>query len=148
MIKNTVLFVVYIYLQLLNLSHASPTHFDERYLAWKLQQEAHDRQLLQRQQQPATVGGAPPSAASGVSKETPVVAQTAAVNSVVAPVTIHLNQATLQQLQQLKGVGEKKAQAIIEYREQHGPFKQIEELKKVKGIGESTLLKNQAQLAL
>lgn len=148
MIKNTVLFAVYIYLQLFHFADAASPHFDERYLAWKLQQEAHDRQLLQRDQQTAEVKDVTSSSSADLNNKTQVTAQTAALNSVVAPVTVHLNQATLQQLQQLKGIGEKKAQAIIEYREQHGPFKQIDELKKVKGIGESTLLKNQAQLAL
>lgn len=42
----------------------------------------------------------------------------------------------------LQGVGPKKAQAIVEYREQHGPFKTTQDLKKVKGIGSGTLMKN------
>ncbi|MGR0277712.1 ComEA family DNA-binding protein [Marinomonas dokdonensis] len=43
----------------------------------------------------------------------------------------------------MKGVGDKKAQAIIEYREQHGPFKSIEDLVKVKGIGQALVSRNQ-----
>ena len=42
----------------------------------------------------------------------------------------------------LKGIGLKKAQAIINYRETYGPFHDIEELTEVKGIGKSTLEKN------
>ena len=42
----------------------------------------------------------------------------------------------------LKGVGLKKAQAIIEYRKTYGPFHDVEELTEVKGIGKSTLEKN------
>ena len=42
----------------------------------------------------------------------------------------------------LKGVGMKKAQAIINYRETYGPFHDIEELTEVKGIGQATLNKN------
>ncbi|MFK5913158.1 MAG: ComEA family DNA-binding protein [Woeseiaceae bacterium] len=42
----------------------------------------------------------------------------------------------------IKGVGIKKAQAIIAYREQHGAFKTVIDLKKVKGIGPRLLEKN------
>ena len=42
----------------------------------------------------------------------------------------------------LKGVGIKKAQAIVEYRENYGDFHHIDELTAVKGIGENTLAKN------
>ena len=38
-------------------------------------------------------------------------------------------------------IGEVKAKAVIQYREQNGPFKSIEEIKNVKGIGEATFLK-------
>ena len=38
----------------------------------------------------------------------------------------------------LKGIGEKKALAVIAYREEHGGFESTEELMKVKGIGEKT----------
>jgi competence protein ComEA len=42
----------------------------------------------------------------------------------------------------LKGIGLKKAQAIIEYRKTYGPFHDVEELTEVNGIGKSTLEKN------
>ena len=51
---------------------------------------------------------------------------------------ISLNNATLKQLTTLSGIGESKAKAIIEYREKNNGFKNIEELKKVNGIGNST----------
>ncbi len=54
---------------------------------------------------------------------------------------ISINQATNQELAGIKGIGTKKAQAIIEYREANGDFVSIEELVKVKGIGKSTLQK-------
>ncbi|MBO8164151.1 MAG: ComEA family DNA-binding protein [Brevibacillus sp.] len=51
---------------------------------------------------------------------------------------VNLNRATLQQLMTLPGIGETRAQAIIAYREQHGPFTSPEQLKKVTGIGDKT----------
>lgn len=42
----------------------------------------------------------------------------------------------------LNGVGLKKAQAIVDYRTKNGPFKNLQELASVKGIGEKTLVRN------
>ncbi len=61
---------------------------------------------------------------------------------------VHLNSATVQDLQKLNGVGQKKAEQIIAYRDQNGGFKQIEDLTKVTGIGEKTFEKLKDQLAL
>ena len=44
--------------------------------------------------------------------------------------------------EELKGVGLSKAQAIVEYREKHGPFRNADELALVKGIGERTVEMN------
>jgi competence protein ComEA len=46
----------------------------------------------------------------------------------------------------LKGVGMSKAEAIIEYRKKHGPFKNADELTLVKGIGERTVDLNRADI--
>ena len=54
---------------------------------------------------------------------------------------IDLNRATAQDLTQLPGVGEAIAKRIVDFREQHGPFKRVEDLMKVKGIGEKSLEK-------
>lgn len=51
---------------------------------------------------------------------------------------INLNQATKEELMTLNGVGEKKAEKIIEYREENGSFKTIEDLKNVNGFGEKS----------
>lgn len=42
----------------------------------------------------------------------------------------------------LEGVGQSKAEAIVQYRKEHGPFKSVEALANVKGIGESTIKAN------
>ena len=50
-------------------------------------------------------------------------------------VKVNINTATVEELKTLKGIGEKKAEAIIEYRKKNGSFKNKEELMKVRGIG-------------
>ncbi|UTH12998.1 helix-hairpin-helix domain-containing protein [Macrococcus equipercicus] len=52
--------------------------------------------------------------------------------------TVNINTATEGELQEIPGIGPKKAQDILMYREQHGGFKTKEELKEIKGIGEKT----------
>ncbi len=54
---------------------------------------------------------------------------------------IDLNRATVRELIQLPGVGEVIAKRILDFREKHGPFKRVEDLMKVKGIGEKSLEK-------
>ena len=48
---------------------------------------------------------------------------------------VNINTATLEELTTLKGVGEKYAQKIIEYRESKGPFSKPEDILNIKGIG-------------
>lgn len=48
----------------------------------------------------------------------------------------------------LTGVGSSKAKKIVSYRDEHGPFSSIEDLLNVKGIGESTLDKNQDKITV
>jgi len=52
---------------------------------------------------------------------------------------INLNQASVEEIITLNGIGPKKAQAIVDYREENGPFQQVEDLLQVNGIGEKTL---------
>ena len=56
---------------------------------------------------------------------------------------ININTADVQALSKnIKGIGLKKAEAIIAYREKHGKFNTVDDLKKVKGIGNKLLEKN------
>jgi len=97
-------------------------------LKWKNQQLDHDRRLLQ-QTGSMTMSSGP---AAQISTE-----------------KVSLNRGTADQLQQaLSGVGEKKAQAIVEYRNKNGKFNNIEDLQKVKGIGPKLFEKNKSRLTL
>jgi competence protein ComEA len=54
---------------------------------------------------------------------------------------VYINTASEQEILQLPGIGKTKAQAIIAYRQEHGPFQRVEDLLNVTGIGEKTLEK-------
>ncbi|ENY72333.1 ComEA protein [Aeromonas diversa CDC 2478-85] len=70
------------------------------------------------------------------------------VATVTASDKININTASLEQLTQLKGIGEKKAQAIIEYRDKQGSFTSIDQLADVSGIGPATLDANRDMIVL
>lgn len=103
--------------------------FDQNYLNWKAEQQAWDDRIQ-----------APKSVKRAVS---PVQAQ-----PVSSANKISLNQASVDQLQQLQGVGLKKAQAIVAYRQKQGAFKSIDELQQVRGIGPAIFAKNKTRLGL
>ena len=53
--------------------------------------------------------------------------------------TVNINTATFEELQTIKGIGKKKAEAILQYRKEHGAFRTKEDLLQVKGIGKKAL---------
>ena len=61
---------------------------------------------------------------------------------------INLNKATVQELVQLKGIGQKYAQRIVDFREKNGPFKKTEDLMNVPGIGIKILEKNKDRIVV
>ena len=61
---------------------------------------------------------------------------------------IDINTATVEQLVEVKGIGEVLAKRIVEYRQAQGDFKSLDELTQVKGFGEKTLEKLSPQLML
>jgi len=71
-----------------------------------------------------------------------------ALCSFAAAAAINLNTATKEELVALPGIGPSKAQAILDHRNTHGPFKAIEELKDVKGIGAKRYEKIKAELTV
>jgi len=66
----------------------------------------------------------------------------------IAGEKINLNTATLEELTKLKRIGPAYAQRIIDYREKYGPFEKIEDLMKVKGIGQKTFDANKDMITV
>ena len=61
---------------------------------------------------------------------------------------IHLNQATAEQLQTLPGVGPALSERIVSYRNEHGPFRSVDQLAEVNGVGQAKLAKLRSQLTV
>lgn len=112
----------------LNFAYANSTD----YTAWKAQQQQQDARLKQQTA----------SAFANHYLSKPSLYPAASADK------IHLNTASVEQLQQLHGIGLKKAEAIVAYRNKHGKFKNIEEIQLIKGIGAAIFNKNKARLAL
>ncbi len=71
-----------------------------------------------------------------------------AVSSLVWAASIDINTADAKALETLNGIGPAKAAAIVEYRSKNGPFKSVDDLEKVPGIGASTISKNRDSLSI
>ena len=97
---------------------------------------------------------APASGKAAVNKEN--VQATASAKAEAVPgdtdngaTKVSINHASAEQLAQaLNGVGLKKAQAIVSYREEYGPFKTLDDLKQVPGMGSALVERNLAHLTL
>ena len=84
-------------------------------------------------------------------KSNAVVAKSPVAEAAVAPAaaTVNINTADAATLaDRMNGIGIKKAQAIVSYREQNGPFKSVDDLVNVAGIGQSTLEKNRSVISV
>jgi competence protein ComEA len=79
----------------------------------------------------------------------PVDAQRAAKAAAPASTeVINLNSATAAQLADLPGVGLKTAELIVQYRIKNGPFKKIEEVMNIRGVGEKSFLRIKERLTV
>ena len=83
-----------------------------------------------------------PSAIAADMKMAPKAAQIKTIEK------ININKATVSELSKIKGIGTKKAQAIIDYRTENGMFTDLKQITKVKGIGNKMLAKVQPFILL
>lgn len=117
------------------------------YEQWKAKQEQHDLRLQQKILKTNTL----PLRSTAVTAQADMPSQPIEPSTQVlgTALKVNINQATAQELSaKLDSIGQKKAQAIVQYREQHGAFKRIDELKNVKGIGDKIYARNQNRLKL
>ena len=106
------------------------SNYENNYASWKNKQQQQDQRLKNKAEQASSnYYLAKPALQSSSNK-------------------ISLNTASVEQLMQLSGVGQKKAEAIVQYRQKNGKFNSIDELQQVKGIGPSLFNKNKDKLAL
>ncbi|MGL4207630.1 MAG: ComEA family DNA-binding protein [Aeromonadaceae bacterium] len=66
----------------------------------------------------------------------------------VEQVRLNINTASAEQLMELKGIGKKKAEAIISWRTEHGKFASIEQLAEVNGISDKFVTEHKAELSI
>jgi competence protein ComEA len=66
----------------------------------------------------------------------------------VAMAVVNINTATKEELTTLKGVGEKRAQEIIDYRKKNGNFKSVDDLEKVPGLGPGLMKQIRSQVTV
>jgi len=129
---NTVLLGIWLTYTSIGTVHANATDYAE----WKVRQQQHDARLKKK------IAAAIPVSENNHYLAKPALSASSATDK------ISLNQASIEQLQQLNGIGQKKAEAIIEYRQKNGKFKTIEDIQQVKGIGPALFAKNKDKLAL
>jgi len=86
--------------------------------------------------------------ASGAYAQTRTVAAKASAKSAESAKAVNINQATVEQLTAINGIGPVMAKRIVEFREKNGAFKKVEDLLSVPGIGEKKLEKMRSQINL
>jgi competence protein ComEA len=89
--------------------------------------------------------------AQGMLSASPVMAQSepVAVTEDAMATPVNINTASAAELADgLSGIGVSKAEAIVRYREQFGPFESVEELSEVTGIGDSTVERNRGVISI
>jgi competence protein ComEA len=113
---------------------------------WKAKQQQHDQRLKQQpkhtvQLQQRVVQVQPTQPVSYVATHTPQI--------LGEQIKLNINTASQDEIvAKLEGIGRKKAQAVIDYRQQHGHFKRVDDLLQVKGIGQKTLDKNRDKIQI
>ncbi len=70
------------------------------------------------------------------------------MKNVVQQQTVNINQSNVSELITLKGIGESKAQAIVDYRQKFGSFKSVSELSEVSGVGPKIIDDNKSRLTI
>ncbi|WP_151980858.1 ComEA family DNA-binding protein [Acinetobacter guerrae] len=123
-----------------NLSYAQ--QFDQSYQSWKAQQQTHDQRLN------ASSSSDYYLSKPGLSKDVSKNSTAKNTNTSNIGTKVNINSATAQELQRLNGIGAKKAQAIVDYRDQNGRFKTVNDLLSIKGIGPKFIEKNKSNLSL
>ncbi|MCP2041620.1 competence protein ComEA [Neisseria sp. HSC-16F19] len=84
----------------------------------------------------------------GIAMKKLLLALVAFFSLVSAFAAVNINTADVQELQTLHNIGAKKAEAIVAYRTENGPFKAIEDIQKVKGIGKATFEKLKTEITV
>lgn len=88
------------------------------------------------------------AAAQPQAQSKPAAPARAETRTAAATTIVNLNTASAAELEKLPGVGATTAARIVEYRQKKGPFKKIEELMNVQGIGEKSFLKLKPQITV
>lgn len=113
--------------------------YEQKYSQWKAEQAQQDQRLKNR---------ADTNSNHYLSRPSTSTASSSTSSGSNSSSKVRLNSANIEQLMQLNGVGKKKAEAIIEYRNKNGKFNSVDDFMKIKGIGPALFNKNKAKLAL
>lgn len=68
--------------------------------------------------------------------------------SCIGTAAVNLNTASKEELETVNGIGPQKAEAILEYRRRNGPFKKVDDLKKVSGFGDKSVKNMRSELSV